>query len=231
MARELAHHLGLRDETVLPVLLATELAHTASLVVDDLPEHDNQDMRRGRPTIHKKYDHATASYTGHYLRCRAMLQIGRLDPPLSHEIQNYLNRTLTEMLRGQMLDEHPDARPQESIERIYTLKTGLGFEMALWPVARLAGQNALLPHITQFSKHYGIAYQGTDDLIDMLEGTGKTPNADERNNRHTIANRYTVNEARHIIERHTRRARASADRFAPTETFRALVDFGVNRSA
>ena len=169
---EAARLLGLEGEGVLRVACALELIHAYSLVHDDLPCMDDDDLRRGRPTTHKAFDEATAVLAGDALQTMAF-QI--LADPATHAdgaVRAGLVLVLARaggqagMAGGQMLDLAGDA----DIERMQAMKTGAlilaAFEL---PLVLAGASDPVRDALLGFGRDLGVAYQIADDLLD-LEG-------------------------------------------------------------
>jgi geranylgeranyl diphosphate synthase type II len=183
----------------LPVACALEMIHTYSLIHDDLPAMDDDDLRRGQPTCHKQFDEATAILAGDGLLTEAFHTLAAAAP-------NYAGReaALVEvitllaaaagyqgMVGGQMLDLLAEGRQVtlKELETIHRLKTGALLTASLRSGALIGGgtrvQVALL---TSYGEKFGLAFQVTDDLLDV-EGEaaemGKAPGMDEKRQKAT----------------------------------------------
>lgn len=163
---------GFKEESLYPLMKALEYMHTASLVFDDLPSQDNSGLRRGRPTLHKIYDVATAELTGLYLTQKATEELASLEsftPDRVLEAIRYTSHVAMDICRGQMEDLLNVGKEMslEELNEMSFYKTGLAFEAAVLVPAILAGadkeeQEAL----KRFAYHAGIAFQIKDDLLD-----------------------------------------------------------------
>ena len=183
----------------LPVACALEMIHTYSMIHDDLPAMDDDDLRRGQPTCHKQFDEATAILAGDGLLTEAFHTLAAAAP-------NYAGReaALVEvitllaaaagyqgMVCGQMLDLLAEGRQVtlKELETIHRLKTGALLTASLRSGALIGGgtrvQVALL---TSYGEKFGLAFQVTDDLLDV-EGEaaemGKAPGMDEKRQKAT----------------------------------------------
>ena len=164
----------------LPAACAVEMIHAYSLVHDDLPAMDDDDLRRGRLTCHKKFDEATAILVGDALLALAFEMIGRLSPP---ELAGRCCVALANaagpcwLVGGQMDDIATEKgfgfskteTPQELMEMIHRRKTGAMIDVSL----RLGGMIAEAPPeyvklLGEFGRNFGLAFQITDDLLDSL---------------------------------------------------------------
>ena len=166
--------------------LAAEIIHTYSLVHDDLPCMDDDDLRRGQPTLHKKYSEATAVLAGDAMQSLA-IQIILDDHKLSDELKVSIVKLLMEkigyegMILGQALDisfEQESANKDEIIQMNY-LKTGLLIEFCILAPLMVAKQSK--KQWTEIARNIGIAFQLIDDLLDLEESEeslGKATNKD-----------------------------------------------------
>lgn len=177
---------------VLPVACALEMIHTYSLIHDDLPAMDNDDLRRGKPTCHKQYNEATAILAGDGLLTAAFHLLGssarRFDGREAAllEIVELIGAAAgyQGMVGGQMLDLKAEGREVtlKELELIHRLKTGALLTAAVKSGALAAGGNRQqVALLTAYGEKFGLAFQITDDLLDV-EGDaaemGKTPGMD-----------------------------------------------------
>lgn len=171
-----ARLFGRDDEGVILAGAALECIHCYSLVHDDLPAMDDDDMRRGRPTVHRAYDEATAILAGDALLTLAFDLIADPRVHASAEVRLEASRELARaaghggMAGGQMLDlssEHR-ARGEQEIRLLQAMKTGALIRYAARTGARLAGATAPdLERLTRFGEIIGLAFQLADDLLDV----------------------------------------------------------------
>lgn len=161
--------------------MAVEAIHAYSLVHDDLPAMDDDDLRRGRPTVHKAWDEATAILVGDGLQSMAYEIL--LDPsaaipaPQAVDLAQNLARASTAMVLGQMRDIAMEAQRNASLEDIITMqrgKTGALIEWSSCAGARLAGQDTSA--LMAYAAAIGLAFQIADDILDVegdADVTGK----------------------------------------------------------
>jgi geranylgeranyl diphosphate synthase type II len=190
-----AHAAGGRDADVLPFAAALELVHTYSLVHDDLPAMDDDDLRRGRPTNHVVFGEALAILAADALHTLAFghLLEGTSDAAVARDLGAMLSRAAgpAGMVGGQVDDlaaerSEPDA---ERLARIHRAKTAALIATAAAGGARAAGA---LPEVVaafhDYGLHLGLAFQIVDDVLDET-GTaaelGKTPGKDRRGGKMT----------------------------------------------
>jgi farnesyl diphosphate synthase len=185
---ESAALFGVKENAALPVAAAFECVHCYSLVHDDLPAMDDDDLRRGQPTVHKVFDEATAILAGDALLTLAFDLLARLD--LDAERRIALVTLLAQssgiggMVGGQMLDLDAEGRFQDSgkplslstdeIERLQSMKTG-ALLAASCTVGAILGRasDADRTALTRYAKALGLAFQIADDLLDA-EGNAAT---------------------------------------------------------
>ncbi|MAA99505.1 MAG: farnesyl-diphosphate synthase [Stappia sp.] len=171
-----ARLFGRDDAGVILAGAALECIHCYSLVHDDLPAMDDDDMRRGRPTVHKAYDEATAILAGDALLTLAFDLIADPAVHASASVRLEASRELARaaghggMAGGQMLDlasEHRD-RSEQEVRLLQAMKTGALIRYAARTGARLAdATEADLERMTRFGEIIGLAFQLADDLLDV----------------------------------------------------------------
>ncbi len=176
---ETARLLGRDDPGVVQAGAAVELLHCYSLVHDDLPAMDDDDLRRGKPTVHRAFDEATAILAGDALQALAFERLAdpavHPDPAVRSELVLGLARAggLAGMAGGQMLDlaaegRYGDAAPGEAeIRRLQAMKTGALLAFAVEAGAILAGADAAARKaLRAYGQALGAAFQIADDLLD-----------------------------------------------------------------
>lgn len=179
---ETAKAFGRSDHGVLTAAAALECVHCYSLVHDDLPAMDDDDMRRGRPTVHKAFDEATAILAGDALLTIAFDLIGEEDVHADAGKRLALSRDLARaaglggMAGGQMLDLQSEnrARSEDEIRTLQSMKTGALIRYATRAGASLADAKPEdVARMTRFGELIGLAFQLADDLLDV-EGDSVT---------------------------------------------------------
>ncbi len=187
----------------LETALAIECVHTYSLIHDDLPGMDNDDYRRGRPTLHKRNNEATAILAGDGLLTLAFEKLSNVTPAtLAVRLIGNLAQSagFSGMVGGQFCDMFPetldDLTPENRIDRIQSLKTGALLEVACIAGAMCANANQeKLNAARQYGARAGRAFQIRDDLLDVLgnsKETGKAVNKDERQGKFTYIQLYGI---------------------------------------
>ncbi|HZT02354.1 MAG TPA: farnesyl diphosphate synthase [Steroidobacteraceae bacterium] len=194
-----AHALGLAEEQVEAAACALELVHVYSLVHDDLPSMDDDDLRRGRPTCHKAYDEATALLVGDALQSLAFELLAHdpalpPDPVIRVRLVALLARAVGSlgMAGGQAIDLEAEGRKLGigQVEEMHSMKTGALIRASVMMGA--ACVPALEPGLEQalagFAAPIGLAFQIQDDLLDVLSDTatlGKAAGADRERGKPT----------------------------------------------
>ena len=200
---------NLNISSVITLATSIELMHTYSLVHDDLPCMDDDDMRRNQPSNHIKYGEANAVLTGDALQALAY-EILCNDINLSAQDKIRAIKLLSQACgkNGMVLGQHLDIQnetnlkeiSQEDLDYIHQLKTGKLIECSV-----LFGQinNNLskdkLKNFNNFSSKLGLAFQIVDDILDVTESTeilGKTNNSDLKNNKHTYVSLVGIEKAK-----------------------------------
>ena len=173
------------------IAVASEIIHTYSLVHDDLPCMDDDDLRRGKPTLHKQYSESTAVLAGDAMQSLA-IQIILEDKNISSEIKVMITKFLTKtighkgMILGQALDiqfEELEVSKDQIIQMNH-LKTGLLIEFCILAPVLIA--NKRNEHWENIASSVGIAFQLIDDLLDLeesVENLGKATNKDLSKNK------------------------------------------------
>ncbi len=192
-----AYHAYDNDTDVaLTPAVALEMIHTYSLIHDDLPAMDDDDLRRGQPTNHKVYDEATAILAGDALLTYSFELISS-DPQLSANQKVQIVKSLSEvsgpkgMVAGQALDMKAEQREitLEELETIHTLKTGELLRFAVGTGAYLGGASTeQIAHLENFAYYLGLIFQVQDDVLDVTgdpDKLGKPVGSDEANDKNT----------------------------------------------
>ena len=178
---------------------AIECIHAYSLIHDDLPAMDNDDLRRGQPTCHIEFDEATAVLTGDALQTLAftILAEGSLSKSAERKritmIQSLANASGAQgMCLGQALDLEAENRlaSLEELEQIHKNKTGALIKCAIKLGALAAGEkgHAILPQLEIYANAVGLAFQVQDDILDIVSDTetlGKPQGSDAAQNKST----------------------------------------------
>jgi len=235
---------GAAPQTLTPTACALEMIHTYSLIHDDLPSMDNDDLRRGRATCHIQFGEATAILAGDALQTLAFqtvsddesLTAGKRIRLISEIAQ--ASGTPAGMVAGQACDLEAESREVSSgeLEQIHRLKTGALIIAAARCGAIIAdaSENELAA-ITNYAAQLGLLFQITDDLLDItatVETLGKTPGKDLRSQKATYPGLYGMEATRkHLANAHESACSALENIDRRTELLRAIADFIRQRQA
>jgi geranylgeranyl diphosphate synthase, type II len=173
-----------KTSQVLPVAGALEMIHTYSLIHDDLPAMDDDDLRRGRPTCHKQFDEATAILAGDGLLTAAFLVLAEaaVEHPDQAAVYAEIIRLIAHaagyqgMVRGQMADLLAEGQPTSlsQVEEIHRLKTGALLTASVRAGAVLGGGSPeQVEALTRYGEKFGLIFQITDDLLDVEGESGE----------------------------------------------------------
>jgi geranylgeranyl pyrophosphate synthase len=235
---------GASPELLVTTACALELIHTYSLIHDDLPSMDDDDLRRGQPTCHIQFGEATAILAGDALQTLAF-QIIAEDARLSFEVRVALARELASasgtpagMVAGQAQDLDAESREVTGaeLEQIHRLKTGALICAAARCGALVAGaSSAELDAVAEYARQLGLLFQITDDLLDVTataETLGKTPGKDARSQKATYPGLYGIEAAHERARQVYAAACAALDRIErPSARLRSIATFILQRTA
>lgn len=221
---------------------AVEMLHAYSLVHDDLPAMDDDDLRRGKPSTHRAFDEATAILAGDALQTRAFEILAEPDTHSNPEARAELVAALAQaagargMCGGQMIDMLAEGRSlsAEEIVRLQALKTGRLIQFSAEAGAILGRAPVPQRHLlAAYGRDIGAAFQIADDLLDAVgttEETGKTAGKDAAAGKATMVAVLGVERARAQAELLAAQAAEHLDSFGEAAThLRALAAFVVNR--
>ena len=189
--------LGVPEERLDPVAAAVELIHAYSLIHDDLPAMDDDDLRRGRPTCHRAFDEATAILAGDALQALAFEILASELPavqPNSLLVINTIARACGSMgmAGGQAVDLGAVGRKidEQELTTMHRLKTGALITASVTSPGHLSGADpGTLDHLSEYGESIGLAFQVHDDILDITgnsELTGKSTLADISLNKPTF---------------------------------------------
>jgi len=200
---------GAYSETALDFAAAIEMIHTYSLIHDDLPAMDNDDLRRGKPSNHKVFGEAMAILAGDGLLSLAV-QIMAQRSIHNHEAILAMNDIIEGagafgMVSGQAMDIMTErAQAGYSIECIDKAKTGALIKAACLAGARFSSfSEEEIGFVSDFADNLGIAFQITDDILDVIGNTellGKNTGSDEKNEKETYVTYYGLSGAQKKAE-------------------------------
>ncbi|OUZ13040.1 farnesyl-diphosphate synthase [Bacillus pumilus] len=211
---------GKNEEDGIPVGCAVEMIHTYSLIHDDLPCMDDDDLRRGKPTNHKVYGEATAVLAGDALLTESFRLItSQLSSSVSADKKIRIVDELVKsagalgMVGGQFDDMEAEQKQVSlaELESIHARKTGKLLTFSVAAGAMLAGaSDGDIEKLREFSYHIGIAFQIRDDILD-LEGSeekiGKRVGSDTANEKSTYPSLLTLSGAKEKLDEHITRAK------------------------
>jgi geranylgeranyl pyrophosphate synthase len=228
--------LGVSLETLTPVAVAVEMVHTYSLVHDDLPAMDNDDWRRGRPTVHRAFSEDIAILVGDALLTEAFAALARAPfapPCLVAGIARLAGAAgHVGLVGGQVRDLYPGPEPgPEALEALHRAKTGALISASVTLPAILAGREGEVAVLEEYGSAVGLAFQITDDILDVVGDQavmGKAQGRDARQGKTTYLSLYGIECARHMADEQLRRAEALVPG-RDGEALRALARFVVER--
>jgi farnesyl diphosphate synthase len=239
-----ARQFGVSRQAALRAAAAVEMLHAYSLVHDDLPAMDDDDLRRGKPTVHRAFDEATAILAGDALQTQAFSVLAEEDthpdPAVRIELVRCLSRAAGArgMCGGQMLDMLAEAAgealDEPAIGRLQTLKTGKLIEFAAEAGALLGKAAGAQRHaLCLYGRDLGAAFQIADDLLDATVSTaeaGKRTGKDAGAGKATLVGLLGLERARLQAERLVAQAKTHLDGFNErADLLRILADFVIER--
>jgi geranylgeranyl diphosphate synthase type II len=223
------------NASAIAAAVALELIHTFSLVHDDLPAMDDDDLRRGRPTNHKMFGEAMAILAGDAMVTLAFETVAAdadplLVPPLVRELSSAAGPA--GMIGGQVLDmagENHDL-PLPQLQQIHRMKTGALLTASCRMGAIAAGSpDAQLAAITDYGRHLGLAFQIVDDVLDVTatpEQLGKATNKDAGSGKNTYPRLIGLKASRAAAREHVDHAVAALASFSTiADGLRAIARF------
>lgn len=234
---------GGEAKDALDLAIALEMIHTYSLIHDDLPCMDNDDMRRGKPSCHKAFGEDIALLAGDTLLTEAFFVASNANLPVQKKLEaiSFLatNAGLHGMIGGQVLDlsfekESPDA---VELQDMYMRKTSALLIAAASIGCIVAGKNdeQSLKSAAKYGYHLGLAFQVVDDILDCTANEktlGKPVGSDQRNNKTTFVSIYGVGKAFAIAAQLTNSALDALDEFgADSSTLYELTNYLLERNS
>jgi geranylgeranyl diphosphate synthase type II len=218
LALATARAVGLEQAEVLPLAGAIELIHTYSLIHDDLPAMDDDDLRRGAPTCHVKFGEDVAILAGDGLYAEAfnhLLKSQRSAPErvLAAAAELAAATGVNGMVGGQYADVSPQTPPGPSaLRRLHELKTGRLIGASVLCVLLLGGieDAAETAPFRRFAAELGVLFQIVDDILDVTgtdDALGKPRGSDERHGKRTYVSEFGIERARELAAESHRMAR------------------------
>jgi farnesyl diphosphate synthase len=235
---------GVPEARAVRAAAAIEMLHTYSLVHDDLPCMDDDDLRRGRPTTHRQFDEATAVLAGDALLTRAFEVLADPETHPDGAVRAELVARLASaggtsgMIGGQMMDMLAPDRDydMDGVILLQRMKTGALFEFSCEAGPILAGASAHdRQNLRDYARDLGLAFQIADDLIDALgttEQAGKTVGKDQAQGKATLISLYGIDRARTEARRLAEQAAAAVSGYGPqADDLKALPFFLLDRAS
>jgi len=242
LCMEAARVAGEPGPGLITAACSLELIHTYSLIHDDLPALDNDDLRRGRPTCHKVFGEAVAILAGDALLTLAF-EVLATAPGADEACRAAMVRELARaagtpggMVAGQVADLEGEGKPPDArlLETIHRAKTGALLRASVRIGAIYAGAGeAQLAALSRYGEHIGLAFQIVDDLLDVEESSealGKTAGKDAAQQKLTFPAVYGIDESHRMAESELRGALAALEPFGERAVhLRELAEFIVHR--
>ena len=201
--------VGGSEEKALTPACALEMIHAYSLIHDDLPCMDNDDFRRGKPTVHKVFPEPLALLAGDFLLTKAFEVVAE-SPGLESAIKVALVQILARqsggdgMIGGQVIDIDPKQQTLdlEQLQQMHLLKTGALIQASIEFGARIGGASPdLIEHLNVFGQKIGLAFQVIDDVIDVVSPEAKHgKSSDAENHKTTYVSLLGVEGAKQCAE-------------------------------
>lgn len=243
LVMEFCRVCGGEPETALPVACAIEMMHTFSLIHDDLPCMDNDDMRRGKPSCHKAYGEATALLAGDALAIlpAQIIASAALKGTLSSEAALKIIELLGEragifgMIGGQVIDLENEGKQPETgvILEMYRMKTGALLEFCCRAGCLAAGAGAEKQlSAGSYGQRLGLAFQIIDDILDITADEkllGKPVGSDAESGKYTYVSAVGVDRARAEAERLTKEAERFLSDFSDNAFLTGLTELLLKR--
>jgi len=239
-----AETVGGQSQDVISAACALEMIHTYSLIHDDLPSMDNDDIRRGQPTCHVAFDEATAILAGDALLTLAFEVLSSTEFVQDNHVRNWMNVIHTiataagykGMIEGQMQDMAGEGHLLclEDLENMHALKTGALIEASVTVGAILGkGSPDQIQQLKTYSKNIGLAFQVTDDLLDV-EGDpnvmGKDAGSDQARSKSTYPALLGIEQSKQFAKKLVNNALKALDYFDnKAQPLRAIAYYIVDR--
>lgn len=231
---------GFKEQLGYPCGCAIEMIHTYSLIHDDLPCMDDDDLRRGKPSCHKAYDEATAVLAGDALLTRAFQVV--LESPCSSEKKCALVSKLAEyagidgMIYGQDLDMQAETLTDarfEDLQEIEVYKTAKLLTLPMVCAAILADKEQDIAVLKEIGVHLGIQFQVQDDILDVTSSAtalGKST-SDTQNNKLTAVSLLGLEESQNLVVMLDQQIQSLLnDLSTSTSSFQKILDFLIHRT-
>ena len=238
-----ADAIGNSNTNTAKVAAAVEMIHAYSLIHDDLPAMDNDDLRRGKPTCHIQFDEATAILAGDALQSLAFQQLTELTDMASDSLVELMSILATYsgcsgMAAGQAIDLAATGQTLDidQLDTMHRHKTGalIGASVMMGAITAGGASQAQLSALRDFAHAIGLAFQVQDDILDVESSTeqlGKQQGSDAANNKSTYTSLLGLERARNQAASLYQQSIDSLEVFADrAEPLRQLASFIVNRA-
>jgi geranylgeranyl diphosphate synthase type II len=240
LALATAGALGMDPAEVLPLAAAIELIHTYSLIHDDLPAMDDDDLRRGRPTCHRQFGEGVAILAGDGLYAEAFAHVLGEQKGDPRRVLSAVRELATATgVQGMVGGQYMDIEGASELRHLHELKTGRLIAASVVCVLLLADrpQTATLAY-RSFAAELGVLFQIVDDILDVTgtdDALGKPRGSDERHGKRTYVSEFGLERARELAAESHRKARSAlAEASAEgdeTQELEQITDFIVTRSS
>ena len=240
LALATARALGIDPNDVLPLAAAIELIHTYSLIHDDLPAMDDDDLRRGRPTNHRQFGEGVAILAGDGLYAEAFaLVLGEQQGDPRRVLASVRELADATGVRGMVGGQYIDIEGASDLRRLHELKTGRLIGASVGCVLLLVDrdQTATLAY-RSFAAELGVLFQIVDDILDVTgtdDALGKPSGSDERHGKRTYVSEFGLDRARELAADSHRKARAALAQASAegdgTQELEQITDFIVTRTS
>lgn len=239
---EFCRLFGGEDAAALPFACAVEMIHTYSLIHDDLPCMDDDELRRGKPCNHKVFGEGMALLAGDALLTGAFEAAAtntEAGPEISAMAVAYLAGSVGRygMIGGQVMDVEGEGNELglESLLKLHSLKTGalIGASCVLGALAAgVRFDDPCMVDVITYSENIGLVFQIIDDILDATateEQLGKSVGGDKKRKKNTFLNFYSVEEARFYAEQLTREAVTALKKYPDSDTLISLAQWLLTR--
>lgn len=242
LALSICEALGGNSKDILPFGCAIELIHTYSLIHDDLPAMDNDDLRRGKPTNHKVFGEAMAILAGDGLLNMAYETVlGAVLKNNSAEAvkaAEFISKAagIRGMIGGQVIDiESEGTRINiDRLKEMHKKKTGALIEASCAAGCLIAKREDILDTVLEYSKNLGIAFQIVDDILDVVgssEKLGKNTGSDMQNEKSTYVSIFGLEKSKSLAEEYSQRAKSLAEKIDENGFLVNLTEYLLHRDS
>lgn len=228
-----ARRFGLPQEKALPMALGLEMLHTATLIHDDLPCMDDDDMRRGKPSNHALFGETLAVLAGDALLAQSIeFPMLYTEGVPAHDLLRALGIFTAAIgpagvCGGQTLDMFKEEEPDCCAVKIAALKTGALIKAAVLTGAALGGARGdIFEACGEYASHLGAAFQIVDDILDSTasaEELGKTPGKDVLQDKLTFVSEYGINRAKEMARDESAAAGFALAKYFAADDFLVLL--------